>query len=653
MKVAQVITVPHQRWVPYRALLVGTLMAIIINTVCPYGLLVMATLDWTGDFIALSAIFLLFVLVAINIPLKLIKRQWSLSTQELVVIYAMMAVASAIPSTGVTAQLLPFLAGVFYYATPENNWAELLHPYIQPWLVPQDLTAIKYFYEGLPQDVVIPWEIWLVPLLAWASFLVAVYLMMIALSVLLHEQWAQNERLIFPLVQLPLDMILEDDNGSAVNPFLKEPLMWLGFAIPFVLIGINALNKYYPFIPTVQLSTQVDIFHNMRGILLNLWFIVIGLTYFLSLEVSFSLWFFYLLNFFQLGLFNTFGFSIPETRLMHTEGSIATAQQAMGALIALVAVSLWTARRHLNKVIITAFKKKDAATEDTAQMLSYRKAIWLLIGAFLYAVIWLNCAGLPLGAALLLLFIAFVVFVGLTRIVAEGGMGYGRAQMTPTAFTINTLGTAPIGAEGLMVLGFSNGWAGDIRTTVMAAASNSARLAEQVVMHKSSLFWALLLAIIVSLAASAWTVISIAYAYGGVNLHYWFYGYMARWTFNDMVTNQLNPVAQWNFWGPRGAFTGLGAGLMFLLMYLRHRFLWWPIHPLGLPVGGTYVMFFAWSSMALGWLMKWTVLKYGGAKLFRRLRPLFLGLVLGQVSGAGLWMVVDLVAGLDTVVTRW
>ena len=321
-----------KRWVPYRALLVGALLAVVINTVFPYGLLVMGTLDWTGDFIALSAIFLLFLLLLVNIPLKWIGRKWSLSAQELVVIYAMMVAASAIPSTGVTAQLVPFLAGVYYYATPENNWAELLHPHIQPWLAPQDPMAVKYFYEGLPQEIAIPWGAWLVPLLAWASFLGALYLMMIALSALLHEQWARNERLIFPLVQLPLYMIHEDDRPSAVNPFLKEPLMWLGFAIPFVLLGINALHKYYPFIAPIQLSTQLAIFHDMRGVLFNLWFIVLGLTYFLSLEVSFSLWFFYLLNFFQLGLFNTLGFSIAEIRLMHTEGSIATAQQAIGSV---------------------------------------------------------------------------------------------------------------------------------------------------------------------------------------------------------------------------------------------------------------------------------------------------------------------------------
>jgi hypothetical protein len=43
----------------------------------------------------------------------------------------------------------------------------------------------------------------------------------------------------------------------------------------------------------------------------------------------------------------------------------------------------------------------------------------------------------------------------------------------------------------------------------------------------------------------------------------------------------------------------------------------------------------------LGWLFKGVILKYGGGKLFRTLKPLFLGLILGQIGCAGMWMVID------------
>jgi len=77
-------------------------------------------------------------------------------------------------------------------------------------------------------------------------------------------------------------------------------------------------------------------------------------------------------------------------------------------------------------------------------------------------------------------------------------------------------------------------------------------------------------------------------------------------------------------------------------MFLRHRFMSWPLHYIGFPISGTYVMFFAWSSMFLGWLFKAFILKFGGGHLYRLLRPFFLGLVLGNVVCAGVWMIVNM-----------
>ena len=137
---------------PLKALFIGTLMCLVINVVMSYGVLAMGTFNWTGDFISGGAILLLFLLILVyNTPLVLVRRQWALSSQELVLVYTMMIVATAIPTVGLTAQLIPFLAEVFYYATPENAWSELIHPHLKSWLVPQDDLAVFYFFEGLPE----------------------------------------------------------------------------------------------------------------------------------------------------------------------------------------------------------------------------------------------------------------------------------------------------------------------------------------------------------------------------------------------------------------------------------------------------------------------------------------------------------------------
>ena len=65
------------------------------------------------------------------------------------------------------------------------------------------------------------------------------------------------------------------------------------------------------------------------------------------------------------------------------------------------------------------------------------------------------------------------------------------------------------------------------------------------------------------------------------------------------------------------------------------------------------MMYFAWSSMFIAWLIKLIILRYGGSKLYRKLRPLFLGMVLGQVTSHGLWMMVDYFTGMTGDVSRW
>lgn len=117
------------------------------------------------DFSTAGALFLFFILAGVlNTLAKAIDRNLALSGPEMVTIYIMMIVASAIPTCGWSEYLLPILSSSFYFATPEDNWAGLIHPHIPGWMVPQEAEAIKYFYEGLPKGMQVPWEAWLRPL---------------------------------------------------------------------------------------------------------------------------------------------------------------------------------------------------------------------------------------------------------------------------------------------------------------------------------------------------------------------------------------------------------------------------------------------------------------------------------------------------------
>ena len=132
------------------AMLTGLGLCALIAVGLPYGEFVIKGTRLGLSSSTPAAFFLLFCLLALVQPLLgLVRRPWAFNRAELLLITAMMMLATAIPSRGFTGAALPAISSVLYYATPENNWAELLVPHIPTWLVVQDEVAIKQFYEGL------------------------------------------------------------------------------------------------------------------------------------------------------------------------------------------------------------------------------------------------------------------------------------------------------------------------------------------------------------------------------------------------------------------------------------------------------------------------------------------------------------------------
>ena len=52
-----------------------------------------------------------------------------------------------------------------------------------------------------------------------------------------------------------------------------------------------------------------------------------------------------------------------------------------------------------------------------------------------------------------------------------------------------------------------------------------------------------------------------------------------------------------------------------------------------------------WWSYLIGWALKSLVMRYGSRDAYRRARPFFLGLILGEYTTALAWVVVSAVTG--------
>ena len=638
--------------VTFRSMLTGVVLSVCINTGAPYGNMVLRGSYMALDFSTAAAIFLFFLLVfLVHTGLGLIDRRLAFRPEELAVVYIMAIVACSIPTMGLTEYLLPIISGAHYYATPENEWALLVHPFIPSWMVPQDFTAVKYFYEGSPRGLGILWEAWITPLLAWVPLILGIYFSMVCLIVVLRKQWIVRERLAFPLVQVPLAMTEDDGSGRALKPFFRSWLMWTGFLVPVVVGSVKALHNYYNFIPTIVTQTSIPLFRNTASLSIALSFPMIGFSYLVNTEIAFSIWFFSLLARAQEGVFGVLGVSSPE-RLWYAPPEPIVAHQGMGAFVVMVLFGLWTARDHLGDVLRKAFRG-DPDVDDSDEILSYRTAVLGFCGVNVLTGWWLWMAGMALWVVPLYLGVMYLVFLAITRIVAEGGVAAARAPLIPSDFVHSSFGNTVLGPQTLTALGFTYVWAADVRTFVMASAANGLRLAEdQLARRKRALFWAIALAVVASIASSIWAVMYMSYAYGGINLNSWFFGPAGgpAYPFN-FITHQMN-----NPDGPDGVgwlSTGVGGAVMAGLMFVRHHFLWWPLHPLGFAVSTISMTNYLTLSVFLAWLIKSVLLKYGGPGLFYRARPFFLGLILGQFFIAGLWLVIDWLAGMTDNNIYW
>ena len=70
----------------------------------------------------------LIMSMAANTILAGMGRNLSLNRSELIVVYIMLIVVASLATMGLCETILPAITGVFYYASPENDWAKILFP---------------------------------------------------------------------------------------------------------------------------------------------------------------------------------------------------------------------------------------------------------------------------------------------------------------------------------------------------------------------------------------------------------------------------------------------------------------------------------------------------------------------------------------------
>jgi len=593
-----------------------------------------------------NVVFNIFVLLVLNVALIRFLPRFAFTSRDMLLIYVMLSVATAISGLDMMQDIVSNLGHAFWYATPENEWEQLFWRHLPEHLVVDDLRALKGYYEE-PSNFFTRehFSAWVWPFLSWSAFVSLLVMMMACINVVLRKQWIEHEKLSYPIIQLPLEMMRHRDIGSL---FRRRGLL-IGFAIAGVINLLNGLNVFVPTLPQIPIRG-----YDLRQFLTNQpwsavgWFpvrlypFVIGMAFLIPLHLSFSCWIFYLIYKVQLITGSAIGIrSLPRFPYGN--------EQAAGAYIGLCVLALWASRRYFWQVMKTAFgysSGKASVLDDSSEPVRYRTVLIMIIVAASLLLIFSVRAGMSLWVAVVFLGVYFAISVAVTRMRAELGTPvhdlWYAGSTGPDTIMVTLLGTRRLGPTNLTVMELFYGFNRDYRNHPQPHQLEGFKMAELMKIQSRSVFIATIPAIILGAFGSFLLYVMMTYRMPyahGTHVGWESFGRLRQWL--DVPTGTDYPGA---------GFMGMGFLMTVALMFMRTRFLAWQLHPLGYALSGSWSMNLIWFPIFLGWLTKWIVLKGGGLKAHRRAVPFFLGLILGEFVVGSMWTIIGVVWNIQTYI---
>jgi hypothetical protein len=652
---------PRPGGLGWRVLVIALLLVILVAYGGFYANLVYGSSTGASEFGGgvppMAPLVFLLLLTALN-PLASRFGWRGLSRRELLAVYAIVSVAGPLLSHGVLVWMLGHDLAPRYVARVTPEWETTFLGYFPNWFSPTSASAAEGFFLGAPH---VPWGEWLVPAAAWCSFLLALFLCTLSLMVLVGKQWIVNERLSFPIAQVPLQMVQEEGvRGHRVGRLPARSVFWLGVLIPVVLALTNVLSSLFPAVPALHYSVrdettiwQAPVIGPLAGLgdltsVFDPW--MIAIAYLLPKEVSFSCWFF---RFVRVGLTVaaiSFGAN-PAEAGGYGSTFPAPYQQGGGAMLALVGLVLWTGREHLGRALRLALGLwRPQERREEAGL--YRWAFLLFLASFVYLSYVCYLAGARPWLGIEIAGLLLVLYVAWARTRAETGLAFLAFPMGVEDLVTTPLGSAILRPrETVALIGLR--WAyfpgGSSSSEILTGNSLEAlKIADASGISPVALVRALVGGFLISMVLGTFLVLRGAYHYGLDNMHVSSFGWLhSQYRFvggriYDLIINPVGPDTNGIIAMAAGAFVTVALGL------LRLRFWWWPLHPLGYLAANCWGMHWYWLPFFIGWMGKALTLRYGGLRLYRQMMPLAIGLIVGDMLGRGLWQVVAIMVGART-----
>ncbi len=629
--------------VTWRSVAIATVLA-PLNC---YWTVMMGEVRYSGHPTTVSLFFnVIFCVLLIRLVNELVRWRCprvALGGNELIVIYTMLSISTALAGHDGIQMLAPIVAAPFWYATPENKWEELFLNLIPKHWVVSDQRSLQALFEGgvtpYTASHLVPW---VVPVLTWSAYMVLMLFVMLCANVLIRRQWTEHEKLSYPLIAVPLQ--ITDPRGS----LFRSRLLWIGFALAAAIDVLNGLHVLYPVVP----QTRVRIFDMSPFIKARPWRAMgwtpisfypfaIGLGYLLPQDQLFSCWFFF---FYWKALRIASSVLGYEPQAWTASAPPYLNEQAFGGYLGLFVFSLWAMRKHLAGIWEQVWGGARRTEGEEGRMLTL--AFWGMTIGFGLLVAFSLHAGGSLWVSVAYFVIYFMLSVVVTRIRAELGHPVHDLHFAgPDLIIPQLVGTANLRQQDLTMLSIYFWQNRAYRNHVMPHQLEGLKMAEERGFSRRAFAAAMVWASVIGAVGSFWGWLEPGFRMG----------VGAKWT-GAARSFGMQPYQRLQGWlltprGPAwGAVGGIGAGLACVLALIagRSHFAGWPFHPIGFAVSGGWSMNCLWLPLLIAWTIKAVILRYGRARLYRSAMPFFLGLVLGEFVVGSVWTLIGIFRGIPT-----
>ena len=587
-----------------------------------------------------DVVFYLLLLVGINAVLRRIRPAAVFSPAELLAFFSLMSVATCASGHDLMSPLMGTIQGVFRFATPENGWDRLFVDYVPRTMTVSDPDALDSLWRGDSSFFYPPnYRAWVGPLVRWWLFLSALWAAPVGLIVLFRRRWIERERMTFPVVQLPLEMVRPG------VPALRNAAFYLAFSVAVAINAVNGLHTLFPQVPEIPVklnqNPELDLRRFFRGKPWDavgsfypcIYPFIIGLALLLPAELSLSLWLFFLFWKAEAIFCNWLGVlnRTPEFPFLK--------EQSFGGYLAMIAFSIYAARGYFATVWRRIIGRAPPEV-DRGEPLSYRAAFLLFAVPALYCV----CVGISqrMAAWVSIAFFVqyYVMHLMVGRIRAEMGLPTHEIErLGPTVMQGNILGPRILGKQNLTSLSLFFGFTRGLRNIPLPHQFEALFCAHKVRLDgRKLLMWSIAALVFAQAWALLWPVV-IGYRYGwGAEWSWW-------WPWQN--TEAWSQLGNWlarneGFNVGRCVAAVVGFLVYFGLMTVRTRLVWWPIHPAGFALSTTWFMMHMWFPMLIAWGLKGLAARYAHARGVRTLTAAAYGLILGDITAGTLWVVYSL-----------